>query len=188
MSLSCVRRVLALAAALVVLLTAGCSASSQTDKLSHLASGHTIGLRSGMSITVPEHATALLSRKAGRKRETNDSALETDTAESVWITQAPGDQLHNVRINSFWSGDNVLMHHVARWKLLAASSNHEVEVRWDAHHPVSSIAVVTRVRGRLTGILGDFAIRAPSRRAALGQMRSLWHKLSVEGVPIPNGF
>ncbi len=176
---------------LLPFLIIGCGLPRQAaETLATFKSGKVVAHRSGLRLTAPSNASILVSESAnGEGTEGVDvpSALvDKDVLERAWLTNASGRQAaNNIYIFGFKTGNDVLLRKILRWKQIGASSDGTVQVRWEARRPVSSIAVVTRLRGMPIGVFGDFAVHVASREAAYRHLQRAWRLLSIGGVALP---
>jgi hypothetical protein len=145
--------------------------------------GDEVALASGLTVVVP----------AGRFA----SIVSDDPggpSEAFWLVDDTGEIPVSVRALSaedLRDGDEPVL----QYKLAARSSSGTVEVRWVTGKDAggkrfSHVAVVTRLPGKLTGMVIPLPAygrsRARSRSDALQQAAEIWRLLSISGAELPD--
>lgn len=155
---------------------------SPTASMTSLRGGDALQLANGLSVVVPQGLSGfLISDYPGGPTE-SFSLMDDQGRKPVSITSLSADDLR--------TGD----HPVLQMELVARSSDGSVEVRWltgrySTGRRFSHVAIVTRLHGKLTGMVIPLPVsgrnRALTPSDALRQATGLWRLLSIEGADLP---
>jgi len=143
-------------------------------------------MRSGVSFTVPPRASGNLAEWRSKDAELNNPLGLSDEADMNFPTSPKRSSIY---LEVYWAeGDAsspfAWMERTTR--LATASADGTVQVRWAQPRPgYLNVFVVTRLPGRLPGILSFSAENAKDAGAAWRAARDVWRLLRVTDVELP---
>ena len=167
----------------LLLASGGCSETKAPVHTQHLGAHTVIQLRSGLTVTVPTAATAVLVKFASGGVEPVNKPSDL-----LQFTGRSGHgYLQDVDIYSFLdAGKEPMVRGVRRWSLLAASSDGTVQVRWGLRDlRTSVVAIVVHLPGEQVGLLLRYGIESKASKAAWQDGQEVWQLLSVQGASYP---